>query len=533
VTQTRAREPLFCQIDDVPDDNLPEPIRLTPEEYAEALAREEQYRREWAAINRALRDNSMAVARAMARWYPGAGERAMARWYPGAGEREGRTEQVMTRFGDGSFLLNRLGAEGVIDQDLVVARRRDRLDPHGMNRTDLSDFHPRPGRIHDRGRPNARRSLTFVQEVMKAAAKANGGPLTPSQFAGGRRRGGAPRKGRCSRIGRGQAVADRLKREARERSAGRRHRRVIVKARIVRHRLGSGAAGAHIRYLQRDGTTRDGARGRLYGPERDVEDGRAFVERGEDDRHSFRLIVAPEDGDRLADLRDFTRDVMRQMEADLGTSLEWVAVDHFNTGHPHTHIVIRGRDDFGKDLIIAQDYITDGMRLRAEERATLELAPETDLELRTKLRAEISAERFTRVDRAMIVEAQDRVLDLRPDRGQVRADFDRTLRLGRLQATGSPAKPRLASGSYPRSWSRRCANSASAATSSRRCTGRSPSAVSRAAPPTTRSTASGWSTARSSAASLTRASRATSSATSCTSSSTAWTGGCITSRSLT
>jgi type IV secretory pathway VirD2 relaxase len=268
---------------------------------------------------------------------------------------------------------------------------------------------------------------------MRAAMKANGGPLPLSRLVGDRRRGGAPRKGRCSRIGRGQAAADRLKREARERSAGRRHRRVIIKARIVRHRLGSGAAGAHIRYLQRDGTTRDGARGRLYGPERDLEDGRAFVERGEGDRHSFRLIVAPEDGDRLSDLRDFTCDVMRQMEADLGTKLGWIAVDHFNTSHPHTHVVIRGRDDLGKDLIIAQDYITDGMRLRAEERATLELGPETDLELRDKLRAEIAAERFTRIDRAMISEATDRVLDLRPDRGQVRADFDRTLRLGRLQ----------------------------------------------------------------------------------------------------
>jgi hypothetical protein len=69
VTQTTTREPVFCQIDDAPDDNLPEPIRLTPEEYAEAVAREEGYRREWAAINRALRDNSMAVTRAMSRWY--------------------------------------------------------------------------------------------------------------------------------------------------------------------------------------------------------------------------------------------------------------------------------------------------------------------------------------------------------------------------------------------------------------------------------------------------------------------------------
>jgi type IV secretory pathway VirD2 relaxase len=210
-------------------------------------------------------------------------------------------------------------------------------------------------------------------------------------------------------------------------------RRVVVKARIARVKLGSRATDAHIRYLQRDGTTRDGERGRLYAAETDAADGDTFTKRGREDRHQFRFIVAPEDGDRLSDLRTFTRDVMRQMEEDLGTRLDWVAVDHFNTGHPHSHVVVRGRDDLGKDLIIAQDYITDGMRQRAQERATLELGPETDLELRAKLEAEVVAERFTRIDRAMIAEADEGVLDMRPETGQVQANFDRTLRIGRLQ----------------------------------------------------------------------------------------------------
>jgi len=110
-----------------------------------------------------------------------------------------------------------------------------------------------------------------------------------------------------------------------------------------------------------------------------------------------------------------------------------VGVDHYNTGHTHSHVVIRGKDDLGKDLITAQDYITDGVRLRARERATLALGLESDLELRKKLCAEITADRFTRIDRAMLEEAQDRVIDMRPDVGQVRADFDWTLRVGRLQ----------------------------------------------------------------------------------------------------
>jgi type IV secretory pathway VirD2 relaxase len=284
-------------------------------------------------------------------------------------------------------------------------------------------------------------------------AKANGGPLTPAQLRGGGRRGGGvgsrPRKGRCCRIGRGQAAADRLKRSAEQRGPGERMRRVVVKARIVRLKSGGKGADAHLRYLQRDGTDREGESGRLYGPETDTADGREFVERGREDRHQFRFIVAPEDADQLSDLRGFTREMMRQTEDDLGTRLDWVAVDHFNTGHPHSHVVVRGRDEVGGDLIIAQDYITDGVRLRAQERATLELGPETDLELRRKLEAEVSAERFARIDRAMIEEAPDRVLDLRPEAGQVRATFDRTFRIGRLQTL---ARYGLATEAEPGVW---------------------------------------------------------------------------------
>jgi type IV secretory pathway VirD2 relaxase len=300
-----------------------------------------------------------------------------------------------------------------------------------------------------------RRPRSFVAQVMKAVTKAKGSGIAPAPKRGGRsdrRRDGAPgrlRKGRCCRIGRGQAAADRLKLATEGRGPSERMRRVVVKARIVRLKLGRKGADAHLRYLQRDGTDREGKKGRLYGAETDVADGRSFLDQGRDDRHQFRFIVAPEDGDQLSDLRAFTRDVMKQMEADLGTKLDWVGVDHFNTGHPHSHVVIRGKDDAGKDLIIAQDYVTDGFRLRAQELATLELGPETDLELRSKLTAEITAERFTRIDRSMLAEAGEGTLDLRPETGQVRADFDRTLRIGRLQTL---SRYGLATESEPSVW---------------------------------------------------------------------------------
>jgi type IV secretory pathway VirD2 relaxase len=50
-----------------------------------------------------------------------------------------------------------------------------------------------------------------------------------------------------------------------------------------------------------------------------VEDGRAFLERG-DDRHQFRFIVSAEDGAELADLRTTTRD-LTQLAQNRGSAL--------------------------------------------------------------------------------------------------------------------------------------------------------------------------------------------------------------------
>ncbi len=59
----------------------------------------------------------------------------------------------------------------------------------------------------------------------------------------------------------------------------------------------------------------------------------------------------------MQDLKPFIRDFMAQVERDLDTKLDWIAVDHYNTGQPHTHIVIRGKDDLDQDLVITKDYI--------------------------------------------------------------------------------------------------------------------------------------------------------------------------------
>jgi type IV secretory pathway VirD2 relaxase len=100
----------------------------------------------------------------------------------------------------------------------------------------------------------------------------------------------------------------------------------------------------------------------------------------------------------MADLKPFVRDLVSQMESDLGTRLEWVGAVHHDTGRPHAHLVIRGRRDDGSDLVMPRAYISHGIRERAEDLVTLELGPETRLEQARKLNAEVAAERVTRID---------------------------------------------------------------------------------------------------------------------------------------
>jgi type IV secretory pathway VirD2 relaxase len=209
-------------------------------------------------------------------------------------------------------------------------------------------------------------------------------------------------------------------------------RRVIVKARYTRIAGGDlGAARAHLKYIVRDGVTREGTPGRLYGPASDDMDAEAFLDRSEKDPHQFRFVVSADEGARLADLKPFIRDLLGQMERDLDTKLDWVAVDHFNTGHPHTHIVIRGRDQNGGDLVMARDYISHGVRARAQSLITLELGPETEVERRQKLFNEVGQERLTRLDHTLMARAKDRILTV--SSAEEGDSVQQTLRVGRLK----------------------------------------------------------------------------------------------------
>jgi len=260
----------------------------------------------------------------------------------------------------------------------------------------------RPGRIQD-GNRGAKRPKTFVGEVMRAAKRAG---HTGKSFGGAGGRAGG------STFGRGRRAALSLS----SRSPG---RRVVVMTRIVRHqgkRFTAAPLARHVTYLKREGVTRDGEDARMFDAASDDADSKAFAERCEADRHHFRFTVSPEDATEMADLRAFTRELMADAERDLGTRLDWVAVDHWNTDNPHIHVLVRGRADDGKDLVISRDYISHGFRQRAAERVALELGPRSEQEIRSGLEKEVGADRWTSLDRSLrdMADEGGGVVDLRP-----------------------------------------------------------------------------------------------------------------------
>jgi type IV secretory pathway VirD2 relaxase len=201
---------------------------------------------------------------------------------------------------------------------------------------------------------------------------------------------------------------------------------VVIKARVVRHsgtRFRSVPLARHVAYLERDGVTRDHERGKLFDAAGNEADGEAFAERCSDDRHHFRFIVSPEDATEMNDLRTYTRELIEDIARDLETRLDWVAVDHWNTDNPHVHILMRGKAANGDDLVIDRDYICETMRARAEERVTIELGPRSERDIQHALAQEISAERWTGLDRQLTLsQAREGLIDLRPS-----SDCDRKL----------------------------------------------------------------------------------------------------------
>ena len=164
---------------------------------------------------------------------------------------------------------------------------------------------------------------------------------------------------------------------------------------------------AHGRYIARESAAGDHRRAGFDANTAEVDPG-ATLDRWQSagDPRLWKLIVSPEFGERV-DLQRLTRDLLARMEFDLGTGLQWVAVVHLNTEHPHVHIAVRGVRDDGRPLELRREYIRSGIRERAEELCTNQLGFRSELDRVASQRGEIEARRYTSLDRMITRSATD------------------------------------------------------------------------------------------------------------------------------
>ncbi len=183
--------------------------------------------------------------------------------------------------------------------------------------------------------------------------------------------------------------------------------RAMVKVFIGRHSGPRGVANPgkalaqHVSYLAREGAGQDGIDASFY----DLDGSRNAEELGvqcagwEQDRHHFRLIISAEHGDKIDDMDAYVKGVMERVSLDLKEpNLEWVAVNHYDTDQPHSHVIMRGKRANGRDLVIPRSSVSHGLRERAQEQAQAILGDSSRSDAERGLFNRSTANRWTDID---------------------------------------------------------------------------------------------------------------------------------------
>jgi len=192
--------------------------------------------------------------------------------------------------------------------------------------------------------------------------------------------------------------------------AGPRLQRCFVRATYKRNRGGASWA-EHGRYLAREGAQREGAIGRGFSSDRDDVDLTSLLRHWQraGDPWVWKFIISPERAERL-DLCAHTRTLVAQMERDLGTTLEWAAIDHHNGANAHVHLVVRGRDAGARPLEIVPTYLTSGVRMRSQELATRVLGFRSERQQLAARGRPVELAKLTEIDRGLLRRVDDRGL---------------------------------------------------------------------------------------------------------------------------
>ena len=157
---------------------------------------------------------------------------------------------------------------------------------------------------------------------------------------------------------------------------------------VVKTRYSSSLAAHKVqieKYLVREGTDKEGNAAELYGS--DIgEYKKNMVDK------NFRIFLSPENG-RDVDLTALTKSFVKRLELDTGYKVYWEAANHYNTDHPHSHLIINGKDKNGRDVEFSRDFVKSFMRENARNICTAMVGGRTMQEIAQEKEAALTTNR--------------------------------------------------------------------------------------------------------------------------------------------
>ena len=114
------------------------------------------------------------------------------------------------------------------------------------------------------------------------------------------------------------------------------------------------------------------------------------------DKMFFRFIISPKRQD--VPLRILVRLFIKTVEKMTGYQLYWFAAEHHDTLHQHSHVLINGKDKFGRDVHFEKAFFRSEFREILQNICTEMLGMRTDREIELDKEERYRKEWWTRLD---------------------------------------------------------------------------------------------------------------------------------------
>ena len=111
---------------------------------------------------------------------------------------------------------------------------------------------------------------------------------------------------------------------------------------------------------------------------------------------NFRIFLSPESSQ--IDIKDLAEKFMVKLERQTGYRLYWQGACHYDTAHPHAHLLINGVDKTGREVYIPKDIVKTFMRDTAQDICTTQIGSRTIEDIKRQKEQELLAPRYTKLD---------------------------------------------------------------------------------------------------------------------------------------